>query len=88
MLDCSQALPHHLRDLEVHHNSPWASSGFIVPKKDGSFRFIVDYKPLNKVTVRDNYPIPRIDDILKYLGTAEWISTFDLSKGFFQIAMR
>jgi len=69
-------------------NSPWASSGFVVPKKDGSFRFVVDYKPLNKVTVRDNYPIPRIDDILKYLGTAEWSSTFDLSKGFFQIAMR
>ena len=69
-------------------NSPWSSCGFVVPKKDGSFRFVVDFKPLNKITRVDTYPIPRIDDIIKILGGSKYASTFDLSKGFFQIAMR
>jgi len=68
-------------------NSPWSSSGFVVPKKDGGYRFVIDYKPINKITVPDSYPIPRIDDILSLIGTSEYCSTFDLCKGFHQIMM-
>jgi len=66
-------------------NGPWASNGFVVPKKDGNLRFVIDYQPLNKVTVSDVYPIPRMDESV--LGSSRYFTTFDLSKGFHQIAM-
>jgi hypothetical protein len=58
---------------------------FIVPKPDSSPRFVINYKPLNKVTLPDKYPVPRIDDMLAFLGRANYFSTFDLAKGFYQI---
>ena len=67
--------------------SPWACNGLVVPKKDGGLRFVVDYKALNRITVTDNYPMPRIDDMIAILGKASYFSTFDLCKGFHQIAM-
>ena len=48
--------------------SPWASSVIIIPKPDGSRRFCVDYRKLNKVTVTESWPIPRIEDILDRLS--------------------
>ncbi len=68
-------------------NSPWSSGAFVLPKKDGTWRFIVDYRELNKITVPDNYPLPNIQEILAYLGGSEWFSVFDLAKGFYQMAM-
>jgi len=67
--------------------SEWASNIVIVKKKDGSLRFCVDYRQLNERTVKDSYPLPRIDDCLDCLGGAKWFSTMDLRSGYHQVAM-
>jgi len=65
----------------------WACNGFVVPKKDGGLRFVIDYKPLNKITVPDVHPIPRMEEMLAILGKSSDFSTFDLGKGVHQILM-
>ena len=67
--------------------SPWASPVVLVKKKDGKQRFCIDFRKLNEVTIRDVYPIPRIEDCLNALGSNRYFSTFDLYSGFWQIAM-
>ena len=61
----------------------------IVPvrKKDGSLRICIDYRKLNAVSCSDAYPIPRIDDLIDLLGTATYISTLDLAKGYWQVPL-
>jgi transposase InsO family protein/dUTPase len=68
-------------------NSPWASPVLLVSKKDGSWRFCVDYRRLNNVTVKDTYPLPRIDDTIDALAGVQYMSTFDLASGYYQISM-
>ena len=65
--------------------SPWASPIVLVPKRDGTLRLCVDYRCLNKVTRPDPFPMPRIDDLLDGLGSAEYITTLDLTKGYWQV---
>ena len=59
----------------------------LVTKKDGGTRFCVDYHHLNIATVKDAYPLPRIDDMLDMLAGKQWLSTLDLANGYWQVSL-
>jgi len=63
----------------------WASPVVMVPKPDGSVRFCIDYRKLNLMTVKDAYPIPRMDECIDSLGDARVFSTLDCNAGHWQI---
>ncbi|XP_069074081.1 astrocytic phosphoprotein PEA-15 isoform X1 [Pleurodeles waltl] len=67
--------------------SPWCSPVVLVPKPDGSVRFCIDFCKLNDISLFDTYPIPRVDDVLEKLGKAKYLSTLDLTKGYWQIPL-
>ena len=72
----------------VESDSPWSSPPVLVKKKDGTVRFCIDYRKLNEVTVPDQYPLPRIDDVLDALEHGRYFSVIDLKSGYWQIPMR
>uniref|UniRef100_A0A8C5MCT0 Gypsy retrotransposon integrase-like protein 1 n=1 Tax=Leptobrachium leishanense TaxID=445787 RepID=A0A8C5MCT0_9ANUR len=67
--------------------SPWASPVVLVPKKDGTTRFCVDYRRLNDCTVTDAYPMPRVDELLDQISQGHFLTTVDLCKGYWQIPL-
>jgi hypothetical protein len=65
--------------------SPWSSPVVFVRKKDGSLRLCVDFRALNKITIRNRYPLPRIDKFFDRLGQSRIFSKIDLKSGYWQM---
>ena len=71
-----------------HSTSPWGAPVLFVNKKDGSLRFCIDYSELNKVTIQNQYPLPRIDDLFYQLQGARVFLKIDLMSGYHQLKIR
>ena len=68
--------------------SPWEAPVLFVKKKDGSLRLCIDYRQLNRVTIRNQYPLPRIDDLFDQLQGSREYSKIDLSSGYHQLRVQ
>jgi hypothetical protein len=83
-------LKEHIRELLekgfIHpSSSPWGALVMFVPKKDGTQRLCLDYRALNEVTVKNKYPLPRIDDLFDQLRGVCVFSKIDLRSGYHQL---
>ena len=77
-----------LRDDVIRKcSSPWAAQVVLTRKPDGSWRFCTDYSKLAKVTVKDCYPLPRVETVINATADSTYLSTHDLSSGYWQVAM-
>ncbi|KAJ9536387.1 hypothetical protein OSB04_un000447 [Centaurea solstitialis] len=68
--------------------SPWGAPVLFMKKKDGSMRLCIDYRELNRVTIRNRYPLPRIDDLFDQLQGAKYFSKIDLRLGYHQLRVK
>lgn len=67
--------------------SEWCNPVGLVPKKDGTIGFCIDFRYLNSVSKFDSYPTPRVDDLIERLGKAKYLTTIDLCKGYWQVPL-
>ena len=75
-------------DIIEPSRSPWALPIVLVKKKGGETRFCVDYRKLNAVKEGCSYPLPVIDDILRYLGNARYFASLDMLSSFWQVHLK
>jgi hypothetical protein len=69
-------------------SSPWGAPVLFVKKKDGTMRMCVDYRALNEVTIKNKYPLPRIDDLFDQLKGVKYFSKIDLRSGYRQLKIK
>ena len=74
-------------DMIEPSKSPWACGVVMAKKKGGQLRFCCDFRYLNAVTIKDAYPIPRINESLSKLGDAKFFTTLDLGSAFWQVPL-
>jgi hypothetical protein len=68
--------------------SPWGAPVLFVKKKDGTLRMCIDYRELNKLTIKNRYPLPRIDDLFDQLQGSSFYSKIDLCSGYHQLRVK
>ena len=68
--------------------SPWGAPILFQKKKDGTFRLCIDFRGLNQCTIKNKYPLPRIDELLDRLGKAKVFSKIDLQSGYYQVRIK
>jgi hypothetical protein len=68
--------------------SPWGAPVIFIRKKDGSWRLCIDYRQLNKATIKNQYPLPRIDDLFDQMKGATVFSKIDLRSGYHQLRIK
>src|SRR5277367_4541228 len=76
------------KNLITPSKSPYGAPILFAPKQDGTLRMCVDYRALNRQTIRNRYPLPRIDDLIDRLQGAKIFSRIDLRSGYWQIGVK
>ncbi len=74
-------------DIAEPSSSSWSSPCLLVPKSDNTLRFCTDFRKVNAVTKSDSFPLPRMDDCVDQVGSAKFVSKFDLLKGYWQVPL-
>jgi len=76
-----------LEEVDGNTAGPWCSPSFIIPKKDGTVRFITDYREVNRRIVRKPWPMSHIAHLLQYIGRYSYVSALDLSMGYYHFKL-
>ena len=85
---CDEAVANMLQaDIIEPSDSPWAAAVVMVPKKVTGWRLCSDFRPVNGVTRKDSYPLPRIDESLDLVSGSSWFSSLDLRSGYYQVPL-